>query len=312
MDRRRFLKTAAIAGLGAALLPGCMPAPAKPAPARADVGLTGSQAPPADDKLVVARGTDPADVLSRGLAGLGGIGRFVKPGNSVVLKPNFSVPRLPEEAATTNNGLVAALVKACLGAGAKEVRVIDYPFTSPTICLEKTGIKAAVTAAGGKVYALNNGRDRYFRLVTIGGEVLATAEFSSDVLDADVFINMPILKHHNMAGLTMGLKNYMGLVWDRGYFHRTDLHRCIAEAVAFKKPHLTVLDALRGITDHGPMGPGPIREYNEVVLGTDPVAVDAYGAMLFGVKPADIGYIPLAAKLGVGRMDWEKLTVIKV
>lgn len=311
MDRRRFLRTAAWAGLAAALLPGCASQPPKQPPTRADAGMAASAAPPAGD-LVVAHGSDPADVLTRGLAAFGGIGAFVRPGNTVVLKPNFSVPRLPEEAATTNNGLVSALVRACLGAGAKEVRVIDYPFTSPVICLEKTGIKAAVTAAGGQVYALNSGRDRHFRPVQIGGQTLAAAEFSKDVLDADVFINMPILKHHNMAGLTMGLKNYMGLIWDRGYFHRTDLHRCIAEVAAFKKPHLTVLDALRGITDYGPMGPGPIREYNQVVLGTDPVAVDAYGATLFGIKPTELAYLRFAAELGVGRMDIEKLTIKKV
>jgi hypothetical protein len=126
-------------------------------------------------------------------------------------------------------------------AGAKTVKVIDYPFTNPVICLEKTGLKGPVAAAGGQLYTLNGGRDRYFRPVQIGGKVLAAAEYSKDVLDADVFINMPILKHHVGTMLTMGMKNLMGLVWDRGFFHRTDLHRCIAETVAFKKPHLTIV-----------------------------------------------------------------------
>lgn len=308
MDRRDFLKLTAMAGLGAALLPGCMaPPPAKLAP-RADVGAA-KAGEPAAGELVVAEGTDPAETLARGLAALGGIARFVQPGNTVVLKPNFSVPRLPEEAATTNPGLVAALVRTCLAAGAKAVKVIDYPFTNPVICLEKSGIRAAATAAGGQVYTLNGGRDRYFRPVQTGGQVLAAAEYSKDVLDADVFINMPILKHHVGTTLTLGLKNLMGLVWDRGYFHRTDLHRCIAETAAFKKPHLTVLDALRGITDNGPTGPGTIRAYNKLVLGTDPVAVDAYGAVLFGLKPAEVEYIRIAAELGVGRLDVDKLAI---
>ena len=224
----------------------------------------------------------------------------------------FSVPRLPEEAATTNIVLVGALVKKCLAAGAKTVKVIDYPFTNPAICLEKTGMREAVTAAGGQVYTLNNGRDRYFRPVQVGGRTLAAAEFSTDVLDADVFINMPILKHHNGAGITLGMKNMMGLVWDRGFFHRTDLHRCIAEVAAFRKPDLIILDALRGITDRGPMGPGPIREYNQQVFGTDPVAVDAYGAELFGLKPAEVEHIRYGAELGAGQIDWRKLKLRKV
>jgi uncharacterized protein (DUF362 family) len=301
MDRRKFIKMAAALG-AVALLPGCATKPS-PAP-RADVGFAGGA--PAG-QLAVAEGRDPADMLARGLAALGGVGRFVKAGQTVVLKPNFSVPRLPEEAATTSPALVVAVVRACLQAGAAKVKVIDYPFTSAPICLEKTGIKQAATAAGAEVYALNGGRDRYFRQVNVGGKELAVAEFSKDVLDADVFINMPILKHHNMARLTMGLKGYMGLVWDRGFFHRTDLHRCIAEAAAFKRPHLIILDAMRGITDNGPMGPGTIREWNQLVLGTDPVAVDAYGAALFGMKPADIEHIRLAAELGVGSMDFDKI-----
>ncbi|MDT8904096.1 DUF362 domain-containing protein [Anaeroselena agilis] len=313
MNRRDFLRMTALAGLGAALLPGCAPTPAKPAP-RADAGVgrtPAAAAPPGGSGLVVAEGTDPADMLARGLAALGGIGTFVKPGATVVLKPNFSVPRTPEEAATTNVALVGALVRSCLAAGAKTVKVIDYPFTNPVICLEKTGMKAAVAAAGGRVYTLNGGRDKYFKPVQVGGQTLAAAEYSKDVLEADVFINMPILKHHNGTRLTLGMKNLMGLVWDRGYFHRTDLHRCIAETAAFKKPHLTIMDALRGITDNGPMGPGPIREYNKLVFGTDPVAVDAYGATLFGMKPAEVDYIRIATELGVGQMDLGKVTVRK-
>lgn len=310
MDRRKFLKLAALAGVSAALLPGCMNQTPPPTP-RADVGFASGNSPAAGE-LAVAEGNDHAAALAKGLKALGGIERFVKAGQTVVLKPNFSVPRLPEEAATTNPVLVAALVRACLGAGAAAVKVIDYPFTSAVICLEKTGIKQAATAAGAQVYALNGSRDRYFRAVNIGGRELAVAEFSKDVLEADVFINMPILKHHNMARLTMGLKNMMGLVWDRGHFHRTDLHRCIAEVAAFKKPQLTILDAVRGITDNGPMGPGPIREWGQLVLGTDPVTVDAYGAELFGVKPAELEYLKIAAELGVGQLAWDKLPLKRV
>ena len=110
----------------------------------------------------------------------------------------------------------------------------------------------------------------------------------------------------------MGLKNMMGLVWDRGFFHRTDLHRTIAELSAFKKPHLIIMDAIKGITTHGPMGPGTIREYNQVIFSTDPVATDAYGAELFGMKATDIGHVAIAAELGIGTIDWKKLNPLRV
>jgi len=261
-------------------------------------------------KLIISEGTDPNLLIEKGFAALGGIGALVRRGATVVLKPNFSVPRKPEEAATTNPQLVAAVVKQCLAAGAKEVKVIDYPFQSPPVCLNNSGIRKAVEAAGGKAYAINE--QSFYTQVDTGGKILKTALFSKDVLNADVFINFPILKHHSMTKLTLGLKNMMGLVWDRGYFHRTDLTQCIAELAAFRKPHLTIVDATRGITDNGPTGPGTIREWNQVIFGVDSVAVDTYAATLFGIKPAEIEYITAAAQLGVGEMDLQKLTVVKV
>jgi uncharacterized protein (DUF362 family) len=141
---------------------------------------------------------------------------------------------------------------------------------------------------------------------------LQSASYAKDVLEADTFINFPILKHHNGTKLTMGLKNLMGLVWDRRIFHSTDLNKTIAELAAFKKPHLTILDAIRGITNNGPMGPGTIREYKQVVFSTDMMAVDAYGADLFGISPDNIGYLKEAVNLGLGSLDWRRLQMVKV
>lgn len=261
-------------------------------------------------KLIISEGNDPNLLVEKGFSALGGIGALVRKGFTVVLKPNFSVARKPEEAATTNPRLVAAVVKQCIAAGAKEVKVIDYPFQSPAVCLTNSGIKEAVEAAGGKAYAIN--AQNFYTQVDVGGNVLKTALFSKDVLNSDVFINFPILKHHSITKLTLGLKNMMGLVYDRGYFHRTDLVQCIAELAAFRKPHLTIVDATRGIIDNGPTGPGTIREWNQVIFGVDPVAVDTYAATLFGIKPTEISYVTASAQLGVGEMDLKKLTVVKV
>jgi uncharacterized protein (DUF362 family) len=263
-------------------------------------------------KLIVVQGTDPKALINTGFEALGGSEGFIKSGATVVIKPNFSVPRTPEEAAVTNPLLVAALVTTCLNAGAKVVKVIDHPFTNGAMCLETTGMKKIVEAVGGKVFLLSEQSDRFYKSVDVGGQVLKTVQYSKDVLEADTFINFPILKHHNGTKITMGLKNMMGLVWDRGIFHRTNLQQCIAELAHFHQPDLTILDATRGIIDNGPMGPGTIREYNEVVFGTDPVAVDAYGAQLFGLNPADLGYLVAASKLGLGEINIQKLTVARV
>jgi Uncharacterized conserved protein len=152
----------------------------------------------------------------------------------------------------------------------------------------------------------------FYTASNAGGSVLQQLQYSRDVLEADVFISFPILKHHNGTGLTMGLKNMMGLVWDRGFFHRTDLHQTIAELAAFKRPNLVIMDAVRGITTHGPMGPGTIREYNQLIFSVDPVAADAYGAELFGMKAADVPHIGIAAGLGVGTVNWKSLNPVRV
>lgn len=315
MDRREFIKAAALAGVSLSTL-GCLgtekspPVSSTAAPPVA-TGPASATAPAYD--LTIAQGTDPVSLLERGFKALGGVERYVKKGANVVIKPNFSVPRTPEEAATTNTVMVATLTKMCLDAGAKEVRVIDQPLNSstPVLCLERTGIKRAVEQAGGKVFTYNGVRDA-FRPVTFSGKTLTSFDYVKDVLDADLFINFPILKHHRGAKLTLGMKNLMGLVWDRRYFHSSDLHQGIAELAAFRKPHLTIMDAIRGITDNGPVGPGPIREYGQVIFGTDQVAIDAYAANLFGMKPQDVGYIRIAAEMGIGNIQWEKLKLQKV
>ncbi len=264
---------------------------------------------PMGSNLVVAEGTDMESLMQRGLSGIGGIGRFVSKGNIVVIKPNFSVLRTPDQAATTDPRLVAALVKHCLNAGAKEVKVLDFPFTSPA-CLSKSGIKDAVEAAGGQAYVIDN--KKFYQKVDTGGKTLKTILYSTDVLEADAFINFPKLKHHGTTKLTISLKNLMGIVWDRKYFHKTDLNRAIAELTVFKRPDLTILDATRGITTKGPQGPGKIKEWNQVVFGVDPVAVDAYGANLFGMDPVKLKHLKIAADLGVGEIDLNKINVTKV
>lgn len=313
MDRREFLAAATAVALWRAV-----PSHAQvvAGDARADAALAEMEtsgrhsARPYDARLlVVARGTDPRALVDRGLRQLGGIGKLVKRGSSVVVKPNFSVAQPPQVAATTNPALVAAVVRQCLAAGAREVKVVDNSFSGPQ-CLVLSGIQGAVSAAGGKAFYLDSpGR---FTRVDMKQSLLRGTLFSTDVLKSDVLISMPVLKHHVLTGVTMSLKNMMGLVWDRGYFHRTDLFRTIAELNAYRRADLVIMDALRGIVDNGPTGPGRIRQWGQVVFGTDPVAVDAYGATLFGAHPAEIGYIVDAARLGVGEMNLKRLTVKKV
>ena len=288
------------------------PEPPKPAEPSKPAEQSKPAAGPGASELIIVQGKDPVALIEKGLEAMGGVQRFVKKGSLVVIKPNFSVPRAPAQAATTNTQLVCALVRKCLAAGAREVRVIDHPFTNGEMCLESTGMRKDVTAAGGKCYVLNTRSDKFYTAVTLAGPTLKAVEYSRDVLEADFFVNFPILKHHNTTRLTMSLKNMMGLVWDRGALHSSNLHRAIPEITAFKRAHLTILDATRGITDRGPMGPGAIKECNQVIFGMGPVAIDAYGAELFGVRPGDVEHLRIASDMGLGQIDWRKLQVTRV
>jgi uncharacterized protein (DUF362 family) len=132
------------------------------------------------------------------------------------------------------------------------------------------------------------------------GISLKEAEVVGDVLDSDCLINMPVAKHHGGAGLTISMKNWMGSVSDRGSWHRNNLHQCIADFSTLVKPNLIVVDATRIMLTNGPRGPGKMAYPDQLIFGTDPVAVDAYAATLFEKQPFSIGYIKKAHEMGTG------------
>jgi uncharacterized protein (DUF362 family) len=136
--------------------------------------------------------------------------------------------------------------------------------------------------------------------------------FYKDILEADRFINIPVAKQHSEAYLTMCLKNMMGVIggW-RGRIH-VGLHQNIADMNLLLRPDLHVLDATRILLRNGPKG-GKLEDVavkNLLFAGTDPVALDAYGAGLFGLKPKDLGYVVKAHQAGRGEMDLDKIKVL--
>ena len=263
--------------------------------------------------LAVVRGAalGPAELTRRAIAAVGGIERFVKPGVDVIIKPNIcNAYNGPEYASTTNPEVVAAIVTLCLGAGAKRVRVMDAPFGGTAQNAYKTsGIAQAVEAAGGQMELMN--ALKYEKVEIAGAQALKKTEIYGDILTADVVINVPIAKHHSQARLTLGLKNLMGTVKDRGKLHAAGLAESIADLATVVKPALTVIDATRILVANGPTGGDlkDVRQMDTVIASADVVAADAYAATLFGMTGADIGYIRLADALGLGKMD---LTSIKI
>ena len=298
MNRRDFLKSAVITG--AALT----------APIGLDPILSALVAEEKTD-LAVARGTPPAKITRAAIDALGGMKRFVSRGDVVVVKPNIGWDRTPEYAANTNPEVVAAIVGLCFEAGAKRVKVFDHPVSDPRRTYKQSGIADAASAAGASVSFID---DRKFKDMQINGHSLKSWPLYTEVFEADKVINVPIAKTHGLSKLTLGMKNWMGVMggW-RGRIHQR-VDESIVDLAMFIKPALTVLDAVRILTASGPQGGNlaDVKRLDMVIAGTDAVAVDAFGATLFGMKPSELGCVRIGHRLKLGSMDLEKIKIKRI
>jgi uncharacterized protein (DUF362 family) len=312
LNRREFLKKAGLAGAGI-YLAGCSgkSTPSLPTPS-SDISTSTPQAtsipniePTATSEPVkdfsymsVVRGVDTAEITRRAVAAIGGMERFVKSGANVIIKPNICTDYYTYEyAATTNPIVVATLVSMAFSAGAKRVRVMDNPFGGTAqSAYKKSGIADAVAAAGGEMELMN--QNKFINDNIPNGMDIKKWAFYQEILDADLVINVPIAKTHSTTKLTLGCKNMMGTINNRGQIH-SNIHQRIADLVSRVKPALTVLDAVRVLVRYGPTGGSLdyVELHNTVIASADIVAVDAYGATLFGKIGSNIGYIQKAADM---------------
>ncbi len=276
----------------------------------------GAEAPKmaSDYDIVAVKGPDPASMFDIGIQAMGGMGKFVSKGQRVVVKPNIGWDVVPDRAANTNPELVKRIVEHCFKAGAGEVLVFDHTCDNWIKCYKNSGIEQAVKDAGGKIVPADS--ESYYKPVTIpNGKRLTSAKVHEAILDCDVFINVPVLKVHGGAIMTGALKNMMGVVWDRGFWHKNDLNQCIADYALYpKKPVLNVLDAYNVMLRNGPRGVSveDVQNMQSQLLSTDWVAVDAAGAKMLSLEPKNVKYIPIAAGMGLGKMDLEKMNIHRI
>lgn len=264
--------------------------------------------------LVAVMGGTPEAMFDLGIQELGGMETFVKKGQKVIVKPNIGWDVVPELAANTNPGLVKRIVEHCFKAGAKEVYVFDHTCDNWVNTYRNSGIEKAAKSAGAKVVPANS--ENYYHSVSIpAGVKLKSVKVHQLLLEADVFINVPILKDHNSTRMTCCLKNMMGVIWDRGYWHSNNLHQCIADYALYeKKPTLNVVDCYNVMVKHGPQGVSKedVVQMKSQILTTDWVAGDAAAARMLGVEPERIDYIPIAHKMGIGNMMLDTLNIKRI
>ncbi|MDR0371046.1 MAG: DUF362 domain-containing protein [Prevotellaceae bacterium] len=310
MDRRDFLKAAAVAGAALTLkMNGGMDI----------MSQTVRNAQTGDSvDLVAVMGGEADAMFQRAIAEMGGMGKFVKKGNKVAIKPNIGWDKSPELAGNTNPKLISAITQACFAAGASEVTVFDHTCDDWVACYKNSGIEAAAKAAGAKVMPAHE--ETYYREISLPqGKKLKRSKVHGAILDSDVWINVPILKHHGGANLSISMKNYMGLVWDRRIFHSTDLQQCIADICTMsKKPALCIVDAYRVLKTNGPRG----KSASDVVLSKalfmsqDMVAADTSAARFFNqireMPIEHVAHIANGESLKLGTMDIDKLNVKRI
>jgi len=260
--------------------------------------------------LAWIQGESPAQITKEAIFSLGGIQRFVSKGDVVIVKPNIGWDRTPKQAACTNPQVVKTLVELSLGAGAKEVKVIDNPCNPVQRTYARSGIAAAAKEAGGKVLFPNPHK---LKKISLNGKWLKEWEVYTDFVEADKIINVPIAKTHSLSRLTMGMKNWLGaLGGNRNQLHQK-LDQVMIDLAAFFKPCLTVMDGYRILIRNGPQGGrlSDVELFKTVVAGVDYVAVDAAGATFFDIQPQDLPYLQIAHQMGVGEINLEKLKIEK-
>ena len=257
--------------------------------------------------LSIARrlSTSGAELVKQALAGLGGMQRFVDPGNVVLIKPNAAFASPPVFGATTSPDVLAEVIRQSFVAGAKRVIVVDNPIGNARSCFDLSGIGRAVAQAGGELY-LPSARD--FRTVNFPGQVIGKWEVLYGPLAlADKLIGLPTLKTHNRCEMSSAMKNWYGFLGGRrGVLHQR-LHGAIADLAELFTPTLVVLDATRKLVRNGPTGGSlsDVEAANTVVAGTDQVAIDALAAEMLNLEPPQ--FIRAAANRGLGNPLWREL-----
>jgi len=297
MDRRVFLKTGVTAGAALALT-------------KYDNLFAGFQASP---DLVAVKGGEPDVMLDKALDVFGGMKSFVKKGAKVVIKPNIGWDVDPERAGNTNPKLVGRIIEQCFNAGAKEVYVFDHTCDDWKRCYSSSGIERIVKDKKGIIVPGNT--ENYYQKVSIKqGKRLKEAAVHELILNSDVFINVPVLKNHSSSKLSISMKNLMGAVWDRGYWHKNDLHQCMADFTTYCKPALNIVDAYNVMMKNGPRGvsTADVAQMKSLLISKDIVAIDAASAKLFGLEPSSVNHIKYASEMNLGQMDLSKLNIKRI
>ncbi|MGB2600777.1 MAG: DUF362 domain-containing protein [Candidatus Omnitrophota bacterium] len=262
--------------------------------------------------LVVSEGPDPYKNTVKAVEGMGGMGRFVKNSDVVFIKANMSWDRSPEQAGNTDPEVVAALIDMCYKAGAKRVNMSDNTCNEARRCYDNSGVADIAKKKGAHVHFVDSWN--VVKAQFSYNSPMSNWPVYKEAVECDTFINVPVLKHHRLTGLTLSMKNLMGVCsGTRGLIH-VDIGRKLADLTDFISPELTVIDATKVLLRHGPSG-GDLKDVarmDTIIAGTDPVLTDAYACTLVDREPMSISYIKSGVQRGYGSADLSKADIVKL
>lgn len=271
-------------------------------------GLPDFSVKDAGGKMAVVKGDDRIKTISLAFKSIGGIEKFIKKGDRVLLKVNAAFASPPAISATTNPQLLEEVARLCYAAGASSVAVTDNPINDPSSCFALTGIESAAKRAGAKVIYPE---ESLFTPLTIEGGVLIKEwpVLYEPLKNADKVIGIAPVKDHQRSGASMAMKNWYGLLGGRRNIFHQDIHNIIKELALMVKPTLVILDGTVSMMTNGPTGGSlsDLKQTNTMIISTDQVAADAYGATLLGKTAAELAYIEKAHAAGAGSMDYHLL-----
>ena len=263
-------------------------------------------------KMSIVTGVDRVKTVNRALAALGGIERFIKSGDRVVLKVNAAFASPPALSATSHPELVAEVARLCLRAGAASVIVTDNPINDPQSCFSLTGIARAAESAGAKI-ALPTPSS--FKLTTLADATLIKdwPLLIGPFQGVTKLIGLAPVKSHNRSGASLTMKNWYGLLGGRRNVFHQDINTIIFELARLVRPTLVILDGTSTMLTNGPTGGSldDLKATNTMIASTDAVAADAFGATLLGKTAASLPFIGKAAAAGLGTTDFESLNPLR-
>jgi len=282
------------------------------------VGNNRWPAGPENIDIAVAQDMKPRELVQAVLNTYGGISSWVKPGDTVAIKPNLSWARQPAQAATTSPAVLAAVIELCKQAEAGRVVVVEHSCDTASVTFDMSGARQVCEQLSIPLISLGN-ENMYQQVSLPASPYIDTDLVATEILESDIYINLPIAKSHSATVTTGALKNQMGAIWDRTTYHRAgagsarglNLHQNIAGLATSLRPTLNIVDATRVLLTGGPKGPGKVERRSMVLVGVDMVAVDAYVAKLLGHDPEDIPYIGIAAEAGVGKANLANIRVAR-